>query len=123
MFDLTASEAAYQEAHIEDDSKLVIIVPSAIALAIAYAAVFLRFVSRRLSRTTIKADDRSVVIGLVNKTSCEIIADCLANLKKVLTTLVVITYYVALGNAMGRHFILVKSREEFMLVSQRSLCA
>lgn len=67
MIELTASEVAYQEAHIEDDSKLEIIVPTAITLAIAYAAVFLRFVSRRLSRTAIKADDWSVVIGLVKR--------------------------------------------------------
>ncbi|MCJ1351247.1 MAG: hypothetical protein MMC33_001230 [Icmadophila ericetorum] len=97
MWNLTASEIAYQESHIGDNAKLAIVVPTAVMIAAAYAAVLLRFVSRRLSRTALKADDWSVVTGLV------------------LTTFVVMVYYVSLGNAMGRHFILVRSRKEFIL--------
>lgn len=62
---LPPAEAQYQLAHI-NESRVPAIVSSQIAcLVIAVIAVVLRFVSRRMIKTALKADDWMIVAALV----------------------------------------------------------
>lgn len=62
---LPPAEAHYQLAHVHE-SRVYDIVSSHIAcLVIAVIAIVLRFVSRRMSKTAIKADDWMIVVALV----------------------------------------------------------
>lgn len=54
------------EEHINDSKVGDIIAVNVTGLCIAIFAVFLRFLSRRLVRTEIKADDFMVVVALVS---------------------------------------------------------
>ena len=66
MSELTSSaESAYETAHINDDKRPLVLEALIICLAIAYVATFLRFLSRRLVRTTYEADDWWILLGLV----------------------------------------------------------
>lgn len=67
MSDSYASAVAYQKAHIGDNKTAEIIAPTIISLIIAYAAVFLRYKSRRLARTTLQIDDWCIGVGLVGQ--------------------------------------------------------
>jgi len=63
---LPPAEAQYQLDHI-NESRLQDIVSSHIAcLVIAVVAIALRFISRRISKTAIKADDWMIVAALVS---------------------------------------------------------
>ncbi len=59
------SDIQYQIDHINDDRGSAIITSHAIVLSLAVIAVMLRFVSRRLCRTQILADDVMIVVALV----------------------------------------------------------
>lgn len=61
----TAAEVQYMEMHIGDNRKASLIVVSAICLTVAFLAVAMRFLSRRLLRAEYKADDWFVIAGLV----------------------------------------------------------
>ena len=70
---LPPAEAQYQLDHI-NQSRVHDIVSSHIAcLVIAVAAIILRFISRRMSKTAIKADDWMIVAALVSDTSCVLV--------------------------------------------------
>lgn len=56
----------YQLAHENQTRVPALIASGAICLSAAYVFVILRFISRRLSRTPIKADDWAIVLGLVS---------------------------------------------------------
>ena len=56
----------YQLAHENQTQVPALIASGAICLSAAYTFVFLRFTSRRLSKTPIKADDWAIVLGLVS---------------------------------------------------------
>ena len=60
-----AANIRYQEAHLSDSRVPNVIATIAICLPCAIGAVILRFVSRRLGRVPIKADDWWIVLGLV----------------------------------------------------------
>ena len=62
---LPDSDVAYQEAHAGDDRTLYIIIATVIPLAIAYIAVALRLIARRIVVAKLQADDYLVVVGLV----------------------------------------------------------
>ena len=63
---LPPAEAQYQLDHVHE-SRFQAIASSQIAcLIIAFIAIILRFVSRRLSKTPIKADDWMIVVALVS---------------------------------------------------------
>ena len=66
---LSPSDVQYQKAHIDDNKSAGIIAACAICLTAAYSAVVLRFVSRRLSRTSLEADDYFIVTALVGRAS------------------------------------------------------
>ena len=61
-----SANVEYQLAHKNQTRVPALIASGAICLSAAYASVILRFTSRRLSRTAIKADDWAIVLGLVS---------------------------------------------------------
>ena len=66
MASTSPQELQYQQEHRYQDRATDIVTSTVILLAAAYVAVFLRFISRRLMRTSIGADDWIMVMGLVN---------------------------------------------------------
>lgn len=62
---LSHQETAIQEAHIEDDRRLDLIIAVVVCLVAACFAVALRFVSRLLAKARLRWDDWMIVIGLV----------------------------------------------------------
>ena len=65
MASLSPSEVQYQQEHIHEDKAANIIAACGICITAAYLAVILRFVSRRLSKTSLQSDDYTIVIALV----------------------------------------------------------
>ena len=55
----------YQVQHIHDDRTKAIIVSHAIVLPLAIVAVGLRFISRRLCKAQVQADDYTIIVALV----------------------------------------------------------
>ena len=53
----SATQRQHQFAHRKDDRRLLVVVPSVIFLVVAYLAVILRFISRRLAQAAFKRDD------------------------------------------------------------------
>lgn len=58
-------ELAYQKAHIADDRRADIIIAIAVCLPVAYVAVILRIMSRRVAAVPLLADDWTMMIALV----------------------------------------------------------
>ena len=67
MAQLSPFEIQYEFEHIRHDRVPNIIASYAIYLSLACIAVMLRFVARRSSRASLKADDLTIVIALVRK--------------------------------------------------------
>lgn len=65
MASLSPSDVLYQQAHINENKSAEIITACAICLTAAYLAVVLRFVSRRISKTSLEADDYTIIAALV----------------------------------------------------------
>ena len=63
---LSPSEIQYQLAHIRDDRASAIVISHAIVLPLAVIAVAARFMSRRLCKAYIGADDYTIVMALVS---------------------------------------------------------
>ena len=63
----SATEIAYQEDHLGDDKRATVIAPNVIFTVAAIVAVVLRFESRRIAKTDIRADDWCIVGGLVHR--------------------------------------------------------
>ena len=57
----------YQLLHIHDSRVPEIIVSMAVCLPAAYIAISLRFLSRRIGKVPLKADDWWLVVGLVSR--------------------------------------------------------
>ena len=107
----------YQEAHTEDTRVDRIIGSAIVCLVIAYSSVLLRFLARRIGRSSLQADDWWMLASLVSerarrKVECTLSSDT----KQVFTT----TYFglllamVPLG--FGRHEILSVHLRRFMIV-------
>ena len=64
MVQLTPADIAYQKAHIKDDRRGDIIVSHAICITLAFLAVILRFISRKLGKIKIQADDYTIIAAL-----------------------------------------------------------
>lgn len=104
---LPQSAILYQEEHIGDNKKPSLIIASAICLSAAYIAVFLRFVSRRVARNALGADDYTILVALF------------------FTSIFVIVVLIGVHYGLGRHLILVtngaafgKARFPFALLSK-----
>ena len=65
----SAAEIVYQETHSGDDRRATVIAPNVIFTIAAIVAVVLRFESRRIAKTKLKADDWWIVGGLVHRAS------------------------------------------------------
>ena len=64
----SASEIQYQLNHINDDKSVQMLSSQICGMVIAFVAVALRLVSRRVGRVPILADDYMVVVALVRTT-------------------------------------------------------
>ncbi len=60
----TPSEMEYQLAHVNDDRASDIVISHAVVLPLAVIAVFFRFISRRLCKARIEADDYMIIATL-----------------------------------------------------------
>ncbi|KAI4099961.1 MAG: hypothetical protein LQ345_007474, partial [Seirophora villosa] len=65
MASLSPSEILYQQAHAHEDKSPRIIAASAVCLVAAFLAVIFRFVSRRMIKTSLQADDYTTLAALV----------------------------------------------------------
>ena len=92
---LPASAIQYQEQHIADNKKPNLIAASVICLSAAYVAVVLRFISRRVARNILEADDYTIVVGLF------------------FTSVFVAMVLVDVHYGLGRHLILVTNGPAF----------
>ena len=61
-----AAEVQYEEDHLSDSHVPQLIAVFTVSLAIAYSAVVLRLISRRMSRTQLKWDDWVICLSLVS---------------------------------------------------------
>lgn len=76
MADAQESEDAYWRAHIRDNRTTEIVAPTLVFLAIAYAAVFFRYKSRRLAHLRLDVDDWWIGTGLVRTLCQTLLARC-----------------------------------------------
>ncbi|KAM0799823.1 hypothetical protein BDR22DRAFT_890101 [Usnea florida] len=68
---LPPNEAQYQLAHVHDSKRRSIAATYIVCIPIVFLSVMMRFVSRRIGRTSYGADDWTMVLGLVL-----VVADC-----------------------------------------------
>lgn len=97
MAEPSPSEIAYEEAHINQSRQINIAVSNGICLGIAFVAVLLRFISRRLAGTINGADDWWAWIALT------------------LFTLYIIAYSFNAHYGLGRHSILITNLKGFII--------
>ncbi|KAJ9364173.1 hypothetical protein DTO280E4_1936 [Paecilomyces variotii] len=90
MPSLTPEQIQYQMSHKDDDRRAGIVASISIMLAVAYGAVILRVVARRIGRVPLKMDDWMIMVGLF------------------LTTCFAIGCFLSVALGMGRHAIMVK---------------
>ena len=110
----SAADIAYQEAHLGDDRRATVIAPNVVFTIAAIVAVVLRFESRRIAKTNIKADDWWIVGGLVHKDSRSREEE--ANCEQILTTAYAISYSLTVKYGMGKHAILITNVKGFAIV-------
>lgn len=65
------AELQYERNHIDDTHVPQMIVAFVVSLFLAYSAILLRLISRRLSRTQLGWDDRIIVLSLVSSLSVD----------------------------------------------------
>lgn len=78
----TPEEIQYQIEHIHDDRSGDMLISNATGIAIAAIAVLLRFISRRMCKASIQADDWMILIAMVRiflRSSCKEVAYCQAD--------------------------------------------
>lgn len=63
----SSSSLVFQQTHIHDDRRGGIITVNVLTLIIAYTAVLLRYLSRRLAGTSFGADDGWICVALVRQ--------------------------------------------------------
>lgn len=71
MASLFPNEVQYQQAHIDEDKSPRIIAACVVCLVAAFLVVILRFVSRRLVRSPLQADDYTIIVSLVSESVFE----------------------------------------------------
>ena len=120
MLDQLTESLVYQLAHTEDTRVNRIVGSAIFCLVIAYISVLLRFIARRIGRSSLQADDWWMLASLVSKEVCRKLGcKLMSDLKQVFTT----TYFglllamVPLG--FGRHEVLSLDQNhlrKFMIV-------
>lgn len=70
MPSLTPEQIQYQMSHKDDDRRAGIVASISIMLVVAYGAVILRVVARRIGRVPLKMDDWMIMVGLVGQYGC-----------------------------------------------------
>ena len=65
-----ADSLIYQEAHTEDTRVKRLVGSAIVCLVIAYISVLLRFLARRIGRSTLQADDWWMLASLVGQGAC-----------------------------------------------------
>ncbi|CAF9922359.1 MAG: hypothetical protein ALECFALPRED_002066 [Alectoria fallacina] len=107
----TPAEILSQEKHISDNKVPNIIATNAICFPIACTAIFLRFISRRMSKIKYEADDWLIVAGLVRLPLFHRALDL-----AVFTLGILVCDCVGLRFGAGRHLILLKNPAGFAQV-------
>lgn len=115
-----AAASEYQQLHIHDSRVHKIVVSLAVCLPAAYIAVVLRFISRRIGKVPLKADDWWIVVGLVSLTCFysfptqrnKLTPSC----KQLFTTGFVACEAVVTHLGLGRHAILIQHPSIFAKV-------
>ena len=69
-----SAELLYEQAHVDETHVPQLIAAFTVSLVIAYGAVALRLISRRLSRTQLKWDDWTILLSLVKNLSRAVIS-------------------------------------------------
>ena len=138
---LSPQETAYQEAHIDDDRRVNVVISMVICLTAAWTAVILRLVSRRLAKCSLQMDDYVILVGLVRakwiyEYFVRLTNDDMTSSSSLLCLQQTVSWvgletkwFCSLANAndemlmligirygLGRHFILVKTPENFAKV-------
>ena len=67
---LPPKEAEYQLAHVNDNKRGTLAATYIVCVPVLFLAVVMRFVSRRIGRIEYRADDWTMVVGLVSISSC-----------------------------------------------------
>ena len=122
------SASDYQLLHIHDSRVPAIIVSMAVCLSAAYIAISLRFLSRRVGKVPLKADDWWLVIGLVSRYPLSELPWSMVKLtpswNQLFTTAFVTCEAVLTHLGLGRHAILLKRPTTFakVLPAFFSLC-
>ena len=116
MANPSASEIAYEKAHVEESRQRNIAVSNAICLSIAFVAVLLRFISRRLAGTNNGPDDWWAWTALVSKVASQKDIGVCANVGQLLFTLYIISYSFNVHYGLGRHAILITNRKGYLIV-------
>lgn len=65
LYQISPAEIRYELQHIEDDRRASFIISLSICTSLAVVTTVLRFVSRRVSKASVQADDYWVLIALV----------------------------------------------------------
>ena len=65
MVQLSPQEIEYQKLHVHDDRSQDIVSSHAICITLAFLAVVLRFLSRKLGKIPIGADDWTIILAFV----------------------------------------------------------
>ena len=66
MHPLSPAEILYEEQHIHDDRRKEMTAAFSVMIVLAFAAVALRLIARRIMNLRLKADDYSILAALVN---------------------------------------------------------
>ena len=116
MANSSASEIAYEKAHVEESRRTNIAVSNGICLTIAFVAVLLRFISRRLAGTNNGPDDWWAWAALVSKVASRKDIGVCANVGQLLFILYIISYSYNVHYGLGRHAILITNLKGYMIV-------
>ena len=147
---LSPQEIAYQQAHIDDDRRVDVVISMIICLTAAWTSVVLRLISRRIAKCRLEMDDYMILVGLVRAERSLLSLVLLINVDCVylqfFTTvsaadtflgtsytniilshkaslMMVCFLLIGVRYGLGRHFILVKTPENFAKVRIRCDCA
>lgn len=123
---LSQSEILYEFEHINDNRSPDLTISWTICISLAYLAVLLRLIARKVSKAGLKADDYTIILALVripisHHSKIEILKYfslyCYTHFSQIISSgqLAVGLYAVYLG--MGKHIVLIKNVESYAKVS------
>ena len=110
---------AYQQAHYRDDKRAGIIISNIVLLVLAYLAVLLKFLARRVAHTDFRSDDYWNWGSLVWSPSTSGHADI--DRRQVVFNFYICGNFVLVHYGLGLHIIRVNSLKGFVIVGEPDL--